>query len=424
MQANKPANRKLASDFGVLFLAQILIQAVTALTGIIIARTFTPMQYADYLLAFTGLNIAMLLSDFGLTQIVSRQTVLLEKPVAKKLLYNALSIRITLSWLTYIAILVITSLWSVAGNLFLTAIAGLTLFPSAFVILATANLNSTGKTAKSASLNSLASIINALSLLLALWLWQEVVAVLAAGVLASTISAILLWLTIRKETRKETGEQDKKKNPKSSATAPDSYAIKALLKLGVTFLAINLASLLFQYADIYLVSALVPDEQLGWYGAALRLTGLVTVGATVWGIAALPRFSKMYATGDPQEKSLTRRWTLILTVGGIIQAIVLLPLAEIIVNILLGAKYLPATDIVAILGWYTAAIFAGTVAVNRLIAHGKQKQVALVLCLSGICSLVLAYSLIYGLNMGITGAAIAKAVGGWLLTVGYLFFNK
>jgi O-antigen/teichoic acid export membrane protein len=418
MQVEPQSNRKLSRDFVVLLLAQTLIQAVTAFTGIIIARTFTPVQYAAYTLAFTGLNIAMLLSDFGLTQFVSREAALIDNKQALKLWQTALRIRLTLSCISIWLILIITWLWSAAGSPFLSLIAGLTLFPSAVAILSTAILNAQGKTARSAGLNSLASLLNALFLLIALWLWQDVAAVLTAGVIAACLSATLLGLSAYQKLKTSSPT-----SPPASPHPQTVYTTPSLLTIGLTFLWLNLASLIFQYADIYIVSAFVPPTELGWYSAALRLTGLVTVIATVWGIAALPRFSKLYAKNDPLEKTLSRKWTLILTFCGISLAILLLMFAEVVVKIFLGSNYLPAVPLVAILGWYTAAIFTGTVAVNRLIAQGNQKRVAIVLGVSGFVSLILTLILLGSFNLGVVGAAFAKTGGAWLLTIGYFLVN-
>jgi O-antigen/teichoic acid export membrane protein len=419
----KPLNRrKLPVDFLILLAAQVLIQAVTALTGIIIARTFSPVQYAAYTLAFTGLNIATILSDFGLSQYLSRELPLVAEPQRLNLWLRVIRLRLALSFAAFLLILAITWLWSGAGDPFFALIAGLTLFPSTIAILATSGLNASGKTARSAALNSFAGLLNAAFLLGALWLWREVALVLAAGLIATTVNAVILSFTAKQKLSSPdkpyiiTEDEYTKNNTNSS--------VKNMLKFGIAFLWINLASLIFQYADIYLVSALVTEEQLGYYGAAMRLTGLITVMATVWGIAALPRLSKLYAENKPLEKALANRWTLILTGFGFLQAILLIPLADPVVKILLGDSYVSAAPLVIILGWYTAAIFAGTVVVNRLIVQGKQKRVAIVLTVSGVITILLAVILMLGFNLGITGMAIAKAVGAWILTIGYFVVLK
>jgi O-antigen/teichoic acid export membrane protein len=338
----------LKRNFIILLLAQAYSQVLAALSGLLVARFLGPLEYGSYALAVAGLNLGAIVADAGLSAYLGRETARRSVGESLALWRLALQTRLGLSALVWIAAVSLTSLWPRLGQPSLLALAGLTLFPLSVIILTTTFLNGCGRVLLSASLNALIGTLSFGLVLIGL-LWQPMVGmVLVTTLIVNLAGALILDQPIRTSP------------DWADAKGQAALAWWRLLKASRHFLLIGLASLVFQYADTYLVSLLLDTEAVGQYGAALRLLALVTAIPTVWGVAAVPHFARQ----PDLLRAELGRWGWGLSLSGVGIALVGQILAQPLLSLLLGSRYEVAGHLLGWLLWAGTAIFASAAPVT------------------------------------------------------------
>jgi O-antigen/teichoic acid export membrane protein len=393
----------------VLLLAQVWNQALTALAGLLIIQALEPAEYGRYTLAVVGLNLGLIISDAGLASYLNREAARTSRAFSTRLWWAALRLRLGLALPVWLGTFGLTWLFPVLGQPNLAALASLALFPAGAVALTTALLNGQGRIRLNVLLNGVAVSVN-FSLTVLVLLWQAAaVPLLVANLLVALINMALLIYPVFKSSLVNQNEAEE-----------FNYSAVKLLRAGSDFWLTGLTSLVFQYADVYLVSLLLTKEEVGQYGAALRLLALATLVPTVWGIAAMPHFAR-----QPQEcQSELVRWGLALTTGGIVIGLAGIFFSQPLVGLLLGSKYSAVPAILGLLGWAAAGIFASTVPVIWLTITNRQHYVVLALVIADLAGLGLNIFLTGLLKWGLEGTAVARIAVSWLLCGLYLAFSR
>ncbi len=397
---------RLPFHFGLLLLAQIYNQLLLGIAGLLIIRILSPSEYSQYTLAVAGLNIGAILADSGLAAHLNREAARNSEGKTRLIWQAALQVRLKIVLL--VGLLTFGLVWLVPslGQPGLAAIASLALFPLGVSSLTFSLINGQGKINLSAILSCLTTTLN-FCLTLAILLWQPLaLTLLLANLVISIASAVLVstQVNLRLDNWK---------------VASAAYPTIALLKAGWGFLLIGLASIFFQYADIYLVSALIGGNAVAEYGAATRLLNLLIILPTVWGIAAMPR----YAPSPFQRKRELKNWSIGLTALGILLALAGLWLTAPIIELMFGQKYSQIIPVLQILGWAGAGIFACAGPVTWLTVTNRQYNILLALVVSDLVGLGLGLFLAGYLQLGLNGIALARVFSSWLLFVSYLSFG-
>jgi len=416
----RPGSGRLRFDFGLLLAGQALNQGLTALAGLLVVRFLVPLEYSRYTLAVAGLNLGAIIADAGLSAYIGREAARLDEVQAGQLWRKALFLRVALSLLVWLTTILLTWVFPVLGEPGLALITGLALFPAGIAALTTAFLNARGFIPAGVGLNALNTLANFSLTILALFWLPEAAPLLAANVLAMSFAAGILG---RKARRAVTPLADTDRVKVSLAT---SFQYLALLRASSGFMLIGLASVLFQYADIYLVSALLNRAEVGRYGAALRLLAIVTAIPTVWGIAALPRYVRRWQNQAGRNHLIQelKTWGWLLTGAGLAIALAGLFLTEPLVKLLLGPKYENVTGPLSLLWWSGAAIFASAAPVTYLTMLNQQHRIALALFLADGFGLGLAALVAGPLGGGLIGVALVRVATAWLLCGLYLYFAR
>ena len=413
----------MKKNFLILLLSQIGNQALTALAGLLIIHALSPSEYGGYSLAVAGLNVGSVVSDAGLSSFLNREAARTSPERSRQLWLTALRLRLGLALLVGLATIGLTWIFAALGQPLLAALADLALFPATISALTTALLNGEGRIKRSAGINSLTVVINLGLTVLVIW-WGSATAtvLLLVNVLVVLVSAVLLIYPLL--TRTSSAElNDPQTSNSAVATTKETKIVFSwwqVLQAGKTFWFIGLASLVFQYLDLYIVSLLLDKTAVGQYGAALRLLAFVTAIPTVWGIAAMPRFAR-----QPYERqSELIRWGFLLTGVGIGLALASTIIGGPVIDFLLGSRYQAVSQILPLFGWAAAGIFAGTAPVIWLTVTDRQRYILWSLILSDGLGLGLCLVLAAGLQWGLPGIALARIATSWSLSALYLIFAR
>lgn len=161
--------------------------------------------------------------------------------------------------------------------------------------------------------------------------------------------------------------------------------------------------------DVVMLGWLTNATAIGLYSAAQRIIQVLYMIPTVIASAIFTSLSRAVSLQDEatqknlMEKSMAILFNIAipLTVGGIV-------LGEGIMRLVFGAAYLPATLTFQIFMATILFVFPGTLIGNFILAHHKQRDVALYVGTAALLNVVLDYALI--IPFGIAGAAVATLI--------------
>jgi O-antigen/teichoic acid export membrane protein len=172
--------------------------------------------------------------------------------------------------------------------------------------------------------------------------------------------------------------------------------------------AVAAATIYFRVA-IIIVSQLASAHELGLFSASFRILEVLTVVPGLLAGAALPIFAR--AASDDHERlgyALGRVFEVALIAGAGV-AVMIAVGAGLAIDIIGGARFAAASDVLAIQGVALAAVFVGTVWGNGLLSLGMYRQI-LVLNLTALLGTAALLCVLVPLD-GARGAAIGTATG-------------
>jgi len=174
------------------------------------------------------------------------------------------------------------------------------------------------------------------------------------------------------------------------------------LRVGAT----GLISMLNYRVDLYIVAALTPHRDLGFYTTAISAAETLLVAAQVASIVTVPHIGSLSREEAAELTARCVRNNLIFVGTCGIAAAVIAPYA---VSLLYGAAFMPAVTplrilLCGIVPWSAASMISSYFTLN-----GRKPQVALTTA-AGSALACAAISLVLVPRMGITGAAIATTV--------------
>jgi O-antigen/teichoic acid export membrane protein len=189
------------------------------------------------------------------------------------------------------------------------------------------------------------------------------------------------------------------------------------LKVGAT----GIVSMLNYRVDLYIVAALTPHRDLGYYTTAISAAETLLVASQVAAIVTVPHIG---ALSRDEAADLTARCVrnnfIFVGLCGLVGILV----APFAVNLLYGSAFSPAVTplrilIVGVIPWSAAGMISSYYTLN-----GRRPQVALSTA-AGSALACAVISVILVPRMGITGAAIATAATYWASVVVMIaYFSK
>ena len=189
---------------------------------------------------------------------------------------------------------------------------------------------------------------------------------------------------------------------------------------------------IYMQVDIVIISLLVDERAVGWYGAADQLFGTFLFIPTVFITAVFPALSRMYETSaDSLPKLMRKSWDLLILIA-IPIGLGLLVIAGPLVVLLFGPEFAPSGPILALMGIVLILTYQNILLGRFLIATDRQRSWTIVMATAAIASVPLDFLLVpwcqrqFG-NGAIGGALsfivtelVMNIVGVWLLPRGSL----
>jgi O-antigen/teichoic acid export membrane protein len=180
------------------------------------------------------------------------------------------------------------------------------------------------------------------------------------------------------------------------------------LKVGIPFLGIGALATLEYQTDVVILSAVRPETDLGWYGAATTIIFAMAIIPQAYRTAVYPMMVRYNADVSP---SLDRIFDLSFTYLGMAAlpiAVGITLLSRQIIDFVYGPDFFGAVLPLAVLSWALVFIFLNVP--NSRLMLVKDRQSWALRFLLGSLSINIILNLILNPNLGATGAAIARLV--------------
>lgn len=203
----------------------------------------------------------------------------------------------------------------------------------------------------------------------------------------------------------------------------------ALLKLGIPTMIGMLVSALYNAIDAYFVGGL-GTAQMGAVSVVFPIVQLVIGLGMMFGAGASSYISRLLGSQDYQQANQTASTALVsgLLVGAVIIAGVLCFLEPVLTGLGATATIFPYASAYAKIYVTGSILNVFTVTMNNLLtAQGAAKFTMTAMLSGSVANVILDPILIYGVDLGIEGAAIATVISlciNAVLYIGYIFNKK
>jgi O-antigen/teichoic acid export membrane protein len=183
-------------------------------------------------------------------------------------------------------------------------------------------------------------------------------------------------------------------------------AIQRLVAAGLPIGITGILTQLYMNAGIVFLKAFVDSTAVGIYGAAFKLTLLVTLMAALFSETLLPSLASRYAVSEAEGRRLVRlAFSAVLAVGAL-AALVFAVFSREILVLVYGQAYASAAPVLVLLGLSIVPLFCNVPFVNMLIVTGRQRFLLLGAVIG--CAVNAAVNLALTPRYGPVGAAAAE----------------
>lgn len=392
-------------------ISQVMPKVSATVLFILLARSAGKAEAGAYSLATTYLTILVLLSAFGLDEVIVRE-VAKERSLARTYFRNFLALRGLLSIAGYLLLWVgIKAFFRYNPSIeFTILLLGLTLLPESLTDIAQGLLMATGHIRWMALSSSIISVSQFVTGALVIWLDPRLQSLLIVLVIHSFLGCALnLGLALIPLRSLPDGSIGNAHTSQSERPGELSFQLwKRQIALAPAFIAINTFSVLEMQMDVALLSASRSIEEVGLYGAAKTLIASFAILSQAFRIAIYPRLAKLYPAALDATRELYHRMFRYLAVIAFPMAALIAIEAPLIVHLLYKSGFRQAVMPLQIL---TVALLVGFIyipATRLMIAGHREKQLAKLLFVSFGVNLLA--NLVMIRAWGATGSAVARAL--------------
>ena len=216
-------------------------------------------------------------------------------------------------------------------------------------------------------------------------------------------------------------------NKNQSAALATEPVGKLLLKLSAPAIAAQIVNLLYNMVDRIYIGHIdkIGDLALTGVGVCFPLIMIISAFAALVGMGAAPRASIFMGKGDKAtaEKILGNSFTLLLCVSAVLTVVFVLFAKPILLTF--GASENTIGYAMEYMNIYSfGTVFVQlTLGLNAFIsAQGFAKISMMTVLIGAVCNIILDPVFIFGLNMGVKGAAIATVISQFISMVWILKF--
>jgi O-antigen/teichoic acid export membrane protein len=193
-----------------------------------------------------------------------------------------------------------------------------------------------------------------------------------------------------------------------------------LLRRGLPYLMSGFFLVVYLQVDIVIISWLVDERTIGWYGAADQLFGTLLFIPTVFMAAIFPSLSRMYASGTTDLTKLMRKSFDLLLVLSIPIGLGVLVIADPLVVLLFGPDFAGSGPILALMGIVLIFTYQNMLVGQFLISTDRQNVWTIVMGIATIATVPIDLVLIPWCLVQFGNGAIGGAISFIITEAGML----
>ncbi|MBX3085835.1 MAG: oligosaccharide flippase family protein [Anaerolineae bacterium] len=421
---------RFVTNFLALLTSRAAAQLVSVVAGLLLVRLLADAVFGAYSLATTTIGLAGIVADFGLDVLLIRE--IASKPDrALGLLRTAYILRLIFSTSITLLLVILATTNDLLGRPDLLLIGGLSLIPRGLFRASAAGLTAQGRIKDAAIIEAVAGLSSAFLsftlVIIVLTLRKNFLFPLPDGAAAALWGMVIgntcgWWAAIHIQTSSTTSV---------ARRAVSRSELGALLWAAVPFVLVALAGAGFQSLDIYMVKQFhwtdASPDAVALYAAPFRILNVLLLVPTVWGVVALPRYTR-FLRKPAALRMLIRRDSFTTLLMGLALSAACTLLAYPLTALGLGVTYLATAPILGLIGWMTLPACMSAPLIALLTATNRQRWIVISVVIAGVGSLIA--NIVWGYTAvnadvitGLMGVAAIK-VGAMVMLLGLYWLRR
>lgn len=198
---------------------------------------------------------------------------------------------------------------------------------------------------------------------------------------------------------------------------------RKILIASIPYLLVTAFAALYHNIDAVVISLMVNETTLGWYGVADRLFGTMMFIPVVFITAVFPALSRMNVESTDKLYQLMGRSFDLLLILGVPIGLGLIGISTGMVSILYGADFAPSGSVLAVLGIVLIFTYQDILIGRFLIAVDRQNSWTVVMAVATILTIPLDIILIPWTHSQFGNGAIGGALSYLITESGMMFFG-
>lgn len=398
--------KKVAKNTGAILVGNILSKLLEFIVLVFMARYLGVTNYGIYSFVFAYMFFFNILPTLGINKIIVRE-ISRNNSMAKKIIGNALTIRLLLSLLAIIlSIIIINILNYPYDTKLLVYIVSVTLLLSSlgrtYMSIFQANL----KMKYSVFANLIEKIFLVILILTIIFFKGNLIHIIIATIISNFIGFFISFIYSRRFIK-----------PNFEF---DIFCVKKILRFSMPIALSFVFISIYHKIDVIMLSYMKTNEDIGYYSAAYRLTDSLNIIPTAFMMSVFPLMSMYFKNSrDSLESSYERSFRLLLMISLPI-AVITTVFSKYIIYLIYGNEFLPSAYALSILVWSVVLSFINIVFGNVIVSMDKQLVTAYVACIMAILNIILNYLLIP--QYSYIGASIATVLVEALGAIMYYYY--
>lgn len=197
---------------------------------------------------------------------------------------------------------------------------------------------------------------------------------------------------------------------------------RKLLSASKYYIISGMAVTILQNTDRFMLKMMITDESTGYYSVAATCAGMFAFVYTAIIDSMRPQILQQKSVSNEKYEEYLSILYAVLFYTSLIQGVVTTVFADIIVNLLYGAEYLPAVNALRISVWVNAFAYFGSVVSIWILGEGNDKIIVWMGLFGAACNVILNLLLIP--RFGASGAAMASLLAQILKNICFCMVNK
>jgi O-antigen/teichoic acid export membrane protein len=357
--------RTVGRNTGILFGSQTITWAIATAVTAIVPRYLGPVAMGEFAVANSLWAIAVVFVGFGTARLITLEAAR-EPRLAGSLIGPGLRVRALCGALAFAGVALFCWIVGYSDEIFIVSmIAGGAALILAVGELVRGSLLGIERAGAIARADIVAKIVGSAAIVAALLATRNLYVVAASvgvGVLVSTVMMLRSLSQSVPVTYRSTWQET-----------------TSMARNGRIFLFAGIALIAYQQVDTIVMSMLVDEEQIGWYGTADSLFGALLFAPAILTMALLPALAREHSVDPAKAHDMLGKAFDLLLVIAIPVGLLTVEIADPFVNLLYGKEFDEAGEVLAIFGVVLLFTFFSVLFGTYATATGQQRLWNLVL---------------------------------------------